>query len=220
MRGMTVGLSALILVSGGLVVPLPTGSAQQPLSALERYRKLEFPPTRANADKGWKERVALEFEIVNTADLRSLRAALKDPDPFVRAIAARTLGIVADKASAEALAELVKADPEHMVRIRAVEALGFLKMKRETIELAKKDRQGGVRWAAGMAAGQLEKDTDYAALARKAYAAGIKREDMGAAKVGQPALDFTAQASDGTAFKLSDVLGKKPMVIYFAAFDG
>src|SRR5262245_35284324 len=220
MRRMAVGLSALIFVSGGLVVPLPTGLAQQPPSALERYRKLEFPPTRANSDKGWKERVALEFEIVNTADLRSLRAALKDPDPFVRAIAARTLGILADKASAEALAELVKADLEHMVRIRAVEALGFLKMKPKTIELAKEDRQGGVPWAARMAAGQLEKDTDYAALVRKAYAAGIKREDMGAAKVGQPAPDFTAQTSEGAAFKLSDVLGKKPMVLYFAAFDG
>lgn len=203
-----------------LLVLLPTAWAQQPPSPLERYRRMEFPPTREHADKGWKDRVALEFEIVNGADLPSLRAALKDQDPFIRSIAARALGILADKASADALAELVKADPEHMVRIRGVESLGFLRMKPEVIEQAKKDRNAGVQWSARMAAGQLEKGTDYAALVRKAYAARIKREDMDAAKVGQPAPDFTAQTSDGAAFKLSDVLGKKPIVIYFAGLDG
>ncbi len=203
----------------GLLVMLPTAWAQQPHSPLERYRKLEFPPTRENADKGWKDRVALEFDIINSADLPSLRAALKDKDPFVRSVAARALGILADKASADALAELVKADPEHMVRIRAVESLGFLRMKPKVIEQAKKDRNAGVQWSARMAASQLEKDTDYAALVRKAYAARIKREDMGAAKVGQPAPDFSAQTSDGAAFKLSNVLGKKPVVIYFAGLD-
>jgi HEAT repeat protein len=47
-----------------------------------------------------------------------LRPALKDEDPFVRAIAARALGILGDKDSADALAELVKADKEYLVRIR------------------------------------------------------------------------------------------------------
>jgi peroxiredoxin len=43
---------------------------------------------------------------------------------------------------------------------------------------------------------------------------------MGTAKVGKPAPDFTAQTSDGKPFKLSAVLGKKPIAIYFAAYDG
>ena len=71
-----------------------------------------------------------------------------------------------------------------------------------------------------MAAGHLKSDTDHAALVRKAYSAGIKREVMGSAKVGQPAPDFAAQTSDGKPFKLSSVLGKKPVALYFAAFDG
>src|SRR5262249_18448124 len=144
----------------------------------------------------------------------------KDKDPFVRSLAARALGIRADEASADALAELVKSDPEYMVRIRAVESLGYLKMKSEAIELAKKDRDNGVLWSAGLAPGHLKSDTDHAALVRKAYAVGIKREVMGSAKVGKPAPYFTAQTSEGKPFKLSSVLGKKPIAIYFAAFDG
>ena len=110
------GLSALVLVLTGLLVPLPTGWTQQPPSPLESYRKLEYPPTVENFDKGWKDRVALQFEIINAADLRSLRKALKDRDPFVRSVAARALGIRADRSSAEALAELV-ANRQRIVKV-------------------------------------------------------------------------------------------------------
>jgi hypothetical protein len=173
-----------------------------------------------NFNKGWEERVLVEFEIVNSADIGVLRAGLKDRDPFVRSIAARAIGIRGDKASADALVELIKTDPEPMVRARAVESLGLLKVKPEAIELAKKDSNEGVQWVARMAAGQVKSDTDHAALARKAYAAGIKRDQLGIAKVGQPAPDFSALTSDGKPFKLSSVLGKKPVGIYFTAFDG
>lgn len=199
---------------------LLTAMAQEARDPLEAYRRLQFPAKAENFDKGWKERVALEFEIVNGADLTSLRAALKDPDPFVRSMAARALGIRSDKASADALADLAKADPEYFVRLRAVESLGFLKMKAEALEQARKDPNNAVRWTARMAAEQLEKETDYAALVREAYAPGIKPEAMGSAKVGQPAPDFSARTTDGKVFKLSEVLGKKPLAIYFAAYDG
>ncbi len=211
-----VTLSAL----AGLVALAPPGRTQPPASPLEKYRNLEFPPSDENFDRGWKERVALEYEIINTGDLKSLRAALKDENRFVRAIAARALGILGDRASADALAELVKSDPEYPVRIRAVEALGFLKMKPEVIELANKDRDAGVCWTALTMAGKLESDVDYAASVRQAFARGIKRQVMGSARVGQPAPDFTAQTCDGKPFRLSAVRGKKPIALYFAAFDG
>jgi hypothetical protein len=215
--------AACRLIALGLLVPgllaAPPGRAEPP-SPLDSYRNLEYRPTRENANKGWKERVLVEFEIINAADLGALRAGLKDRDPFVRSIAARALGIRADKASADALAELVKADPEFMVRARAVVSLGLLKMKPEAIELAKKDPNGGVQWVARMAARQIQSDTDYAALVQKAYAAGIDRDHLGVAKVGEPAPDFAALTSDGKPFKLSTVLGKKPLIVYFTAFDG
>jgi hypothetical protein len=173
-----------------------------------------------NFNKGWEERVLVEFEIINAADLGALRAGLKDRDPFVRSIAARALGIRGDKSSAEALSDLAKSDSECMVRVRAVESLGLLKMKPEAIELAKKDPNAEVQWVAKMAAGQLQSDTDFRELVQKAYAAGIKRDNLAIAKVGQPAPDFTALTSDGKPFKLSKVVGKNPIALYFAAFDG
>lgn len=219
MRTRVFGPIAFLVGLLGLVVAA-AGWAQQLPSPLERYRNLEFPPKNDNFDKGWKDRVALESEIINAADLKSLRVALKDSDPFVRAMAARALGILADKASADALAEMANVDPEYFVRIRAVDALGFLKMKPEAIELAKKDRDPGVQWTARIAAGHFKSAADDAAHVRQAYAAGIKREAMGSAQVGRPAPDFSAQTSDGKPFKLSSVLGKKPIAIYFAAFEG
>ena len=203
-----------------LALLAPGGWAQDELSPLEKYRALKFPAKPENFDKGWEDRVALEFEIVNSADLASLRSALLDPDPFVRSIAARALGIRSDQASADTLARLAQDDPEPGVRIRAIEALGFLKAKAEVIEAAKKESNMAVRWTAERVAGQLTKETDFASMAREAYALGIKRESMGSAKVGQPAPDFSARRIDGTPFKLSEVLGRKPIAIYFSAYDG
>jgi hypothetical protein len=192
----------------------------QAASPIEKYRQLEFPPNDENFSEGWRDRVVLEYEVINAADRESLRRALEDENPFVRSIAARAVGIRGDKESAGALAELALGDPEYFVRIRAVEALGLLKLKPEVIEAAMTDRSLGVQWTAKLAADQLKTDTDYAALVRQAFATGITRGAIGSAEVGKPAPDFTAQTSDGKPFKLSSLLGKKPLAIYFAAFDG
>jgi HEAT repeats len=212
MHRMAIALAALSL--------LPDTGWTQAASPLEQYRRLPFPPKEENFSKGWKERVALEYEIINAADLKALRTALRHEDPFVRAIAARALGILGDKDSADTLAELAKTDPEYLVRIRAVESLGYLKMKPEVIQAATKDRDLGVAWVAKLAADQIKSDTDYAKQLRDAYAAGIKREAMGTAEVGKLAPDFKAVTIDGKPFQLSTVLGKKPIAIYFAAYDG
>jgi hypothetical protein len=71
-----------------------------------------------------------------------------------------------------------------------------------------------------MAAGELKSETDFRELMQKAYAAGMQADKLGLAKVGQPAPDFAALTSDGKPFKLSTVVGKKPLLLYFAAFDG
>ena len=208
------------LLAGCLLLLAPTGWGAEPLSPIESYRKLEFPPKEENFEEGWKDRVAADYDVINSADLTSLRAALRDENPFVRAIAAYALGVRSDTASADALAELVKNDKEYVVRIRAVEALALLKRKPEVLEAAQQDLEPGVPFVARLVAGQFGSDIDYAAQIRQAYAAGIDREAMGSAEVGQPAPDFTALTIDGEPFQLSSVLGKKPIAIYFAAFDG
>jgi hypothetical protein len=213
-------MKRIVPIVACLLLQVPTIRSAEPLSPIENYRKLEFPPSEENFERGWKDRVAADYDVINSADLTELRAALKDEDPFVRAIAAYALGVRKDDASADALAELVKNDTEYVVRIRAVEALALLKRKAEVIESALKDRDPGVPFVAKLVAGQVKSETDYAAQIRKAYAAGIDREAMGSAQVGKPAPDFTALTTDGETFQLSSVLGKKPIAIYFTAFDG
>ena len=208
------------ILTACLLLLATTSQSAQPLSPIESYRRLEFPPKEENFEEGWKDRVAADYDVINSADLTSLRAALKDGDPFVRAIAAYALGVRSDRTSADALAELVKNDKEYVVRIRAVEALALLKMKPEVIETALKDPDPGVPYVAKLVAGQLKSEIDYAAEIRQAYAAGITPGVMGSAVVGKPAPDFTALTVDGKPFQLSSVLGKKPIAIYFAAFDG
>ena len=209
-----------VLLIACLLLQAPTGRSAEPLSPIENYRRLEFPPDDENFERGWKDRVAADYDVINSADLASLRAALKDGDPFVRAIAAYALGVRKDTASADALAGLVKNDKAYVVRIRAVEALALLKMKADVIESALKDRDPGVPFVARLVAGQVGSETDYAAQIREAYAKGIDRAAMGSAVVGKPAPDFSALTLDGKTFELSSVIGKKPFAIYFAAFDG
>jgi hypothetical protein len=216
-------MSKLLIATLFALCLLRPAMAEESLSAIARYGNLRPPvvvPMFDGMDEGWQDRVALEFEIMNDADLESLRAALRDKNPNARAMAARALGILADRDSADALAALVKSDPSYLVRIRAVESLGFLKMKSDVIQLAIEDEQGGVRWSARLAADQLKSKVDFAGQVRRAFSVGIERDDMGQAEVGLPAPDITVQTMAGTPFRLSSVLGKQPIAIYFAAFDG
>jgi hypothetical protein len=204
----------------GLLWLAPASLSAEPGSPLEGYRGLKHPPSEENFEAGWKERVAADYDVINSADLASLQAALNDGNPFVRAIAAYALGVRGDRTSADALAALVQNDPEYVVRIRAVEALALLKLKPEVIESALEDSDPGVPFVAKLVAGQVKSEIDYGAQIRQAYAAGIDRTEIGSAAVGKPAPDFTALTLDGETFQLSSVLGKKPIAIYFAAFDG
>lgn len=209
-----------VLIFACLLFPTAAGWGAEPPSPIDKYRQLEFPGNDKNFETGWKDRVVAQFDVINSADLTSLRAALKDGDPFVRAVAAYALGVRKDTDSAEALAELARNDNEYVVRIRAIESLALLKMKPEVIEEAFKDGEPGVPFVAKLVIGQIKSKTDYAAQIREAYAKGIDREAIGSAMVGKPAPDFTATMLDGKTFQLSSVIGKKPIAIYFAAFDG
>jgi len=220
MKRRTIGLIAVTGVLTGLLGILPAVSARPSHSALERYRNLELKPVFENFDKGWQERVELEFEMVNHPNLPELRQGLKDTDPYVRSISAKVLGFLADRESIELLAEMAAKDPEYHVRIRAIEALGFLKAKPEVIAAGKSDPDFGVKWTAKTVEGMVADRVDHAAQARASFAKGIRRKDMDSAVVGKRAPDFTARRLDGTLFRLSEVRGKKPIAIYFAAFDG
>ena len=215
----------LLLLAQSVHAAEPVIGKNSAIARYARYAATMYPKSRGglewgDVDLGWQKRVLLEFAIVNKDALKHLRAALKHKNELVRAKAARVLGIRADHKSADALAALVKTDPSHLVRIRAVESLGFLKVKAKVVAAAKKDKHGGVRWSAVLAEEQLKSKFDYGGQVRRAFRASMSRNRMGIAKVGKPAPDFAVETLAGNPFQLSSVLGKRPIAIYFAAFDG
>src|SRR5262245_30220811 len=79
-----------------LLLVAATSRSAEPPSPIERYRKLEFPPNDENFDKGWKDRVAADYDVINSADLTSLRA---DLPPFYGPGAVRVGSTVTDGSS-------------------------------------------------------------------------------------------------------------------------
>jgi hypothetical protein len=185
----------------------------------DQYRKADFSQKKGKPDDGWKRRITLEFDIIRAGKPETLRTGLKDTSRDVRAFAATALGTLGDKASAEALGGLAKSDPDALVRGMAVQALGWLKAGAEAIQAAKSDKSGDVQFLARVAEGHLKDATDYAAQVREAYKVGIKIEEMATAHVGKPAPDFAATDSEGRAFKLSDILKKRVVVLTFQLAD-
>ena len=188
-------------------------------SPIDAYRKADFSQKNGKFDDACRNRIALEHSLIRAGDPAPLRAALGDKKRDVRAFAAAALGILGDRDSIDRLAEVARKDPDSMVRGKAVQALGWLKAGSDVIEAAKSDRAWNVRWLSKVAEGQLKSKIDYAAKVRKAYEAGITRKEMGTARVGSPAPDFSALDIDGKPFKLGDVVKKKIVVLTFQVAD-
>ncbi len=188
-------------------------------SPLDEYRKSDFAPKKGKVDDAWKKRILLEFELVRAGKPELLRPALKDPSKEVRAFAAGALGILGDQASAAPLAELAKADPDAMVRIMALQGLGWLRAGPEAVEAARSDSNRDVVFMAGVADLHLKDPKDHAAVVREAYTAPLRLEELASARVGAPAPDFSALDSTGAPFQLSSVLKKEIVVLTFQIAD-
>jgi HEAT repeat protein len=79
---------------------------------LDEYRRADFGDKESwpALDDAYRNRIALEFEIIREGRIEALREAARDPDRYVRAFAVAALGILGDRASEEAIAKLIE-DP-------------------------------------------------------------------------------------------------------------
>lgn len=188
-------------------------------SPADEYRKVDFAQKQGKFDDACRKRIALEFEMIRTGKPDLLRPALKDPNRDVRAFAAATLGILGDKASAASIAQLAKEDSDAVVRVMALQGLGWLKAGPDVINAAKSDSNRDVKFMAGVAEAHLKDPRDFAAMVREAYKAPLKPEEIASAQLGKPAPDFSVTDSDGNPFKLSAVLKKQIVVLAFQLAD-
>jgi hypothetical protein len=215
-----VGIGALTAGLGWSLAGLLQAAQESPDRLLDRYRKLDFAATRTGPlNQTDKEKLALEGALIRAGKLEPFRAALKDSLPPVRAFAARALGILGDKESADALSVLVKGDPDGIVREGALQSLSWLKAGADAIQAAKSDRDSFVRFAAGAAEAQRTDPVDYAAKIRAEYDVPLTLESMDRARVGQIAPDFSAVDTEGNPFQLSKVVGKSIVVLDFLIAD-
>jgi hypothetical protein len=186
---------------------------------LASYRKLDLTEKKGRPDEAWKQRIELEFKLIQQARPEPLRDALKDSNPNVRAFAARALGMLKDKTSAVAIAELAKSDPSEWVRCMSLQSLGWLKTGADAIQTCKNDRSRDVKYMAGVAERLVQDAEDHAKEILAAYRVGIQREELALARVGAAAPDFEGRTPDGGVFRLKDLLGKKVIVLAFQLAD-
>lgn len=193
---------------------------ESPEQLLKRYRKVDFAAARTGPwNEAHQQRLILESELIRAGKADPFRVALKDSLPPVRAFAARALGILGDKESADAIAALAMKDSENAVRENALIALGWLKTGAEAIQAAKSDRSSFVRFVAEAAEAQRTDPEDYGAKVRATYALPLVPDQIGRARIGQAAPDFSALDSDGNLFKLSEAVGKGIIVLDFLIGD-
>ena len=59
------GNMKLTVLIACLLLLAPASWSAEPLSPIESYRRLAFPPKGENFEKGWKDRVAVDYDVIN-----------------------------------------------------------------------------------------------------------------------------------------------------------
>ena len=124
----------LSLVLTGLSIPVRAADVAVPAAAapkLDAFRKVGWSdllkPARGDpAPASWKTRCDAEwtFASLDASAAASLLPLLTDPDRFVRALAARSIGIAQPAGATPALIAALAAEKDKIVRVALVEALG------------------------------------------------------------------------------------------------
>lgn len=177
-------------------------------AAIDWDARASLPRRDIDTDEAYKDRLEIEHALVALGQkaLPALRAALEDDNAHVRALAAYALGVLGEEEAA--LRERLKLDADEVVRNYA--AMGLAMMGVKGIDV-KRERSEYVRYTAATAA---DYTPDAAKATRKAYAETFSRDSLGAARVGEPAPDFTLGK-----FTLSKAVKKRPVVLMFQLAD-
>lgn len=198
-----------LLVLGALAVTALAADAPKlpPAAAesLEAFRKVPWAdrckPVRADpAPDGWQQRVKTEAALasLDARDAGALEALLADPDRFVRAVAARGLGLVGDTKSAAPLASALAAEKDKLARIEMIQALARTGGGGALEAVEAQQAPGGdadIAFVAGLARRQLKGSAwDVASL--RAEFAEAARAKFGVAEMGKDAPDLALPSAD------------------------
>lgn len=145
----------------------------------------------------------------------TLRAALQDREPRVRALAAQALGFIG---STDAIADLDKTvveDNDAAVRLYAVQArgrLGGIAADPAFSRVSRTDPSWNVRDELSLA---LKRPAERAPASLQTQLAEFDVAQIDSARVGELAPDFELSELDRGVYRLSDFRGKKNVVLIF-----
>lgn len=190
---------------------------------IEEYRNADFGDLQNTPvlDDAYRNRIALEFELIRSDRIEPFMNAVRDPNRHVRAFAISALGILGDFESEGMMAELL-ADPDidSMAGGAAVQALGWLKRGLKAVQSARATLRTACPHLLDIAERQINGPIDHAAMVREAWQTGLRRDEIGSARVGKPAPDFTAIDTDNRPFRLAEALQRhRVVVLVFVAED-
>lgn len=206
-------------------------------SVLDRIRAHEFQPTRDGftsdrtlkkpgvaslEDTDWKVRTLAVRDLVKSGNAAApaLTAALADANPHVRYLSAMALGILRSTSAVAALEKSLREDKDSTVRSQSAIALGQIgeKPSLAAVQAALTDPDRDVQHQAGLAAYALEHNKPATPELARAWAQ-LDEATFQTARTGAPAPDFTLPDTEGHDWKLSDLKGKKAVILIWIFAD-
>ena len=214
---LSVPLMGLILYGSNLY------GAENAASLLIKFSKAwpqKRTPFRTEGDESWKAYALTLRALValNTKAIPDLIKGCGHPNAQVRALCARTLGFLKAQKATGALIKLL-GDKHSPVTLLAADALGQIQDPKGLAALKQartKQKMGDVLLHISKALDRkvgLESDVQKQILK-------MTPKNIGSAKVGVKAPEFTLMDSDNKPWALSDFKGKKAVVLVFNYGDG
>lgn len=175
------------------------------------------------SDDDWKVRLLALRDLVRLGvdHAQDTVRGLEDPNFHVRYLSAKALGVLQVQSAAPVLEQLLRNDEEPIVRAYAAMALGQMDAQ-ESLDLLR-DRQENdphrdVRHQCSLAIGQIESGMGATEVLRNAFT-GLDESTFEALHVGQPAIDFTLDDTEGRPRALEDLRGDDWLVLIWVFAD-
>ena len=211
-------LCAAVGLAADAAPKLPAAAA----ASLDAFRKVPWAdrckPTRGDpAPDGWQDRVKVEAALASLGakDAPALEWLLVDPDRFVRAQAARALGLTSGAKSAPFLVTALAAERDKLARVAMIEALGRTGGDGALAAVEAQQTPGAdadVSFMVGLARRQLKgKAWDIANL--RAEAADAASAQFSIAKIGSAAPELALPSADKPV-TLGPYKGKVVVIVF------
>lgn len=216
-------LWTLLTVVGVVSAAEPASPKRFAAEAMARFStgwKAHAGYMRPAEDNGWKVRMEAFQTLVRQgrASVPRLTEALGSPRDDDRVFAAQALALLADSSSRPVL-EAALEDPHPAVRMYAIDALSMLGRMQETDRfraLRDDDENRDVRSHMRFA---LERDEDPRPRAIQEQLLAYDLSQVGSARLGEPAPDFTLSDPLGKTYRLSRFRGRQAVVLVFVYGD-